>query len=24
VINAKGYRGLGHTDGIVIMTPVFG
>jgi len=24
VINAKGYRGLGHTDGIVIITPVFG
>ena len=24
VINAKGYRGLGHTAGIVIITPVFG
>ena len=24
VINAKGYRGLGHTDGIVIITPVLG
>ena len=24
VVNAKGYRGLGHTDGIVIITPVFG
>ncbi|MEP6649112.1 MAG: hypothetical protein ABJA74_04265 [Lapillicoccus sp.] len=23
-IDAKGYWGLGHTDGIVIITPVFG